>query len=102
VRLAQTKKPKRTDVLEAIAVRGATRARGPGALSAPQELQINRDEYQDNSDVDYQPCPEVVPQEEYVYGNDDRDQREHKSHDDTSISQSLRASMGDGEGEYVR
>jgi hypothetical protein len=41
------------------------------------ESQIERDEYQDNSDVYDQPFPEVVPEEKGVYGDHDSDQAEH-------------------------
>jgi hypothetical protein len=47
-----------------------------------QEPQIDRREYQDNSDVYYQPLPEVVPKEQDVHADhDDGYQCEHVQHD---------------------
>src|SRR5262249_45778408 len=48
---------------------------------ALQEPEIERREYQDNSDVYYQPLPEVVPEEQDVHADHDRYQREHVKHD---------------------
>jgi hypothetical protein len=46
-----------------------------------QEPQIERHEYQDNSDVCYEPLPEVVPQEEDVHADHDAYHGEHVKHD---------------------
>src|SRR6266446_3454846 len=46
-----------------------------------QEPQIERREHEDNSDVYYQPLPEVVPEEQDVHADHDGYQREHVKHD---------------------
>src|SRR5215813_10924913 len=46
-----------------------------------QEPPIERPEYQDNSDVYYQPLPEVVPEEQDVHADHDGYQREHVKRD---------------------
>src|SRR6266487_3703643 len=46
-----------------------------------QEPQIERREHQDNSDVYYQPLPELVPEEQDVHADHDGYQREHVKHD---------------------
>jgi hypothetical protein len=46
-----------------------------------QEPEIERREYQDNSDVYYQPLPELVPEEQDVHADHDGYQREHVKHD---------------------
>src|SRR5215475_15372516 len=46
-----------------------------------QEPPIERPENQDNSDVYYQPLPEMVPEEQDVHADHDRYQREHIKHD---------------------
>ena len=46
-----------------------------------QEPQIERPEYQDNSDVYYQPLPEVVLEEQDVHADHDGYQRKHVKHD---------------------
>ena len=48
---------------------------------ALQEPEIERYEYQDNSDVYDQPLPEVVPEEQDVHADHDGYQREHVKHD---------------------
>jgi hypothetical protein len=48
---------------------------------ALQERQIDRRECRDNSDVHYQPRPEVVPEEQDVHGDHDGYQREHVKDD---------------------
>jgi hypothetical protein len=42
-----------------------------------QEPEIKRSEYEDNSDVYYQPFPELVPEEQDVHADHDGYQREH-------------------------
>jgi hypothetical protein len=46
-----------------------------------QEPQVEGGKYQDDSDVYYQPRPEVVPEEEDVRADHDGDHREHVQHD---------------------
>ena len=46
-----------------------------------QEPPIERREYQDNSDVYYQPLPGVVPEEQDVYADHDTYHREHVKRD---------------------
>ncbi len=46
-----------------------------------QEPEIERREDQDNSDVYYQPLPELVPEEQDVHADHDGYQREHVKHD---------------------
>src|SRR5450755_262254 len=46
-----------------------------------QEPEIERREHQDNSDVYYQPLPELVPEEQDVHADHDGNQREHVKHD---------------------
>ena len=46
-----------------------------------QEPKIERREYQDDSDVDYQSRPEVVLEEQDVHDDHDGYQREHVKHD---------------------
>jgi len=46
-----------------------------------QEPQIERREYQDNSDVYHQPFPEPVPEEQDVHADNDGYQREPVKHD---------------------
>jgi hypothetical protein len=49
-----------------------------GVHSRPlQEPQIERREYQDDSDVYYQARPEIVPEEQDIHTDHDRYQREH-------------------------
>ena len=45
-----------------------------------QEPEIERREYQDNSDVHHQPLPEVVPEEQDVHADHDGYHREHVKH----------------------
>jgi hypothetical protein len=58
------------------------RTSAPLPSRALQESQIERNEYQDNADVCYQPFREVVPEEEDVHADHDGDQREHVKHYD--------------------
>ena len=51
-----------------------------------QEPEIERREYQDDSDVDYQPLPDVVPEEQDVRADHDGYQRDHVKHDDCASS----------------
>jgi hypothetical protein len=51
-----------------------------------QEPEIKRPEYQNNSDVYYQPFPELVPEEQDVHANHDGYQREHVKRDDCRSS----------------
>jgi len=46
-----------------------------------EEPQVERREYQDDSDVYYQARPEVVPEEQDIHTDHDRYQREHVKHD---------------------
>jgi hypothetical protein len=46
-----------------------------------QEPQIKGPEYQDDSDVYHQPCPELVAEEKDVHADHDGYQREHVKHD---------------------
>jgi hypothetical protein len=46
-----------------------------------QEPEIERREYQDNSNIRYQPLPEVMPEEQDVHADHDGYQREHVKHD---------------------
>ncbi len=46
-----------------------------------QEPPVERREYQDDSDVDYQPLPGVVPEEQDVHADHDGYHREHVKHD---------------------
>jgi len=46
-----------------------------------QEPQTERREYQNNSDVHYQPLPQMVPEEQDVHADHDGYQREHVKHD---------------------
>jgi len=46
-----------------------------------KEPQIERREYQDNTDVHHQPRPELVPEEQDVHADHDAYQREHVKHD---------------------
>ena len=46
-------------------------ARGAAALTDVPEPQIERRKYQDNSDVNDQPIPEVVPEEQDVHADHD-------------------------------
>jgi hypothetical protein len=46
-----------------------------------QEPQIEGPEHQDNSDVYYQPRPEVMPEEQDIHADHDGYQREHVKHD---------------------
>ena len=46
-----------------------------------QEPQIEGHEYQDNSDVYYEPRPELVPEEQDVHADHDGYHREHVKHD---------------------
>ena len=48
---------------------------------ALQEPEIERREYQDNSDVYYQPLPEVVPEEQEVHADHDGYQGKHVKRD---------------------
>jgi hypothetical protein len=49
--------------------------------STLQESRIDRPEYQDNSDVCYQPFQQVVPEEQDVHADHDGYQRKHVQHD---------------------
>jgi len=51
------------------------------SLSTLQEPQIERREYQDNSDVHHQPFPEPIPEEQDVHADNDGYQRERVKHD---------------------
>jgi hypothetical protein len=51
-----------------------------------QEPQIERRERQDNPDIYYQPCPEVVSEEQDVHADHDGYQREHVKHDGCPFS----------------
>jgi hypothetical protein len=55
-------------------------------LSTIQEPQIERPEYQDNSDVYYQPLPEEMPEEQDVHANHDGYHHEHVKHADCPSS----------------
>jgi hypothetical protein len=48
----------------------------------PQEPPVDGPEYQDNSDVHYQPRPELVPEEQDVHADHDAYHREHVKHHD--------------------
>ena len=52
-----------------------------------QEPQIDGREHQDNSDVHYQPLPEVVPEEQHVHTDYDGHQRQHVKRDSWLSSQ---------------
>ena len=51
-----------------------------------QERQVERPEYENNSDVHYQPLPEPVREEQDVHADHDDYQREHVKHDGYLIS----------------
>ena len=54
-----------------------------------QEPQIERREHQDNSDVNYQPLPQLVPEEQDVHADHDGYQGEHVKHDGCLSSHSF-------------
>jgi hypothetical protein len=51
-----------------------------------EEPEIEGHKYQDNSDVNEQPIPEVVPEEQDVHADHDGYHREHVKHDDRPAS----------------
>lgn len=51
-----------------------------------QESQIKRCKYQDNSDVNEQPVPEVVPEEQDVHADHDGHHRKHVKRDGYPVS----------------
>lgn len=61
-----------------------------------QEPQVERPKYQDNSDVCYQPRPELVPEEQDVHTDHDGYHREHVKHDDRLSSHRLFSPLRDG------
>jgi len=54
---------------------------GGSAHGRFRKPEIERPEHQDDSDVYYQPLPELVPEEQDVHADHDGYQREHVKHD---------------------